>query len=103
MCFYHRATGFVGTAVVRDLIARAIRCSASLVQTRAAASLACAGAEVHRGYLEDLDSLRSGAASSDGMIHTAFIHDFSRFHEVCEIDRRASRRSAKRSPARTGP
>ena len=86
--FVTGATGNIGSKVVKDLIAAGHQVIGLCRSDDKAPALAATGAEVYRGSIADPDSLKDGAARSDGVIHLAFNHDFSRFVQNCEDDRR---------------
>lgn len=86
--FITGATGFIGSALVSELIAAGHKVLGLCRSAEKAAALAAAGAQVHRGSLEDLETVKDGAARCDGVVHLAFNHDFSRFVANCEDDRR---------------
>ena len=87
--FVTGASGWIGSAVVPELIGAGHQVLGLARSDSSAAAIAAAGAEVLRGDLDDLDTLRTGAANSDGVIHLAFIHDFTRFEDSVGADARA--------------
>ena len=86
--FLTGATGFIGSHIVPELLAAGHEVLGMTRSERGAEALRTAGVAVHHAALEDVESIRAGAAQADAVIHTAFDHDFSRFVENCEKDRR---------------
>src|SRR5580698_9842109 len=87
--FVTGAAGFIGTATTKELIANGHEVLGLARSDANAEALEKMGAKVHRGSLEDLESLRKGAKETDGTIHLAFNHDFSKFAENGQLDKRA--------------
>jgi len=87
--FVTGASGFIGSAIVQELLGAGHQVLGLARSEASAQALATAGAQVHRGSLDDLASLRSGAAASDGVMHLAFIHDFSAYEKAGATDRAA--------------
>jgi nucleoside-diphosphate-sugar epimerase len=87
--FVTGATGFIGSAIVNELTGAGHHVLGMARSDAGGKWLEAAGAQAHQGDLEDLESLRSGAGGTDAVIHTAFRHDWSKFAESCEFDKRA--------------
>jgi nucleoside-diphosphate-sugar epimerase len=87
--FITGAAGFIGSATTKELIANGHEVTGLARNDANVETLKNLGAKVHRGSLEDLESLMAGAKDADGVIHLGFIHDFSKFMENGQIDKRA--------------
>lgn len=85
--FVTGATGFVGTAVVQELLGAGHKVLGLARSEESAKKLIEAGAEVHYGDLTDFERLKLGAKAADAVIHLGFVHDFGRFQEMCELDK----------------
>jgi len=86
--FVTGATGYIGMAVVKDLLAAGHQVLGLARDERKAQALAATGAAVHRGSTTDSEDLKAAATDCDGIIHLAFNHDFSRYVQNCEDDRK---------------
>ena len=84
--FVTGATGFIGTAVVQELLANGHQVLGLARSEESANKLIAAGAEAHRGDLNDFESLKSGVIASDAVVHLGFVHDFTKFEEMCTLD-----------------
>jgi uncharacterized protein YbjT (DUF2867 family) len=101
--FVTGASGWIGSAVVPELIGAGHQVLGLARADGSAKAIADMGADVLRGDLDDAGILRAGALDSDGVIHLAYIHDRSRFEEAAQADARPSRRSPPAWPARASP
>ncbi|MDH6269901.1 nucleoside-diphosphate-sugar epimerase [Rhizobium sp. SG_E_25_P2] len=87
--FLTGASGFIGSHIIAELIASGHQVLGLVRSEASAAKVAALGAEIHHGGIDDLDSLRAGAAACDAVIHTAFDHDFAHFADSCARDHKA--------------